>query len=693
MVASDAHEDAHADLIRFADEVPTTVPAVEAILERLGGLSTETVARQAFEDRRHEAAARILLAGLLDEVPPPAELAVALAPYVEDVGIVLRLVASAKGDRTDQILSLCETEQLGHDREAAMLFLATEVLDGQPAPPLLRTRIRLLARSRLDLPTSCLLAQAALATADEDVLAVAEHYVVLVRDPLGTKVVDSLRKFLRDPLRSVLPERPPEEVESGYTIQRNAPKVGRNDPCPCGSGKKYKRCCGGAKPSSQVQVTPKRRTSPYSSTMTMEQFGNLRSMELVRLDPEGVATEHLLDLMRNLSTYGFFDEAERALDELARRPDRHQDWDVDGHRYDLYHAALDAGQVDFAVRLFERLLPEHMGEIDRLMLDVAREERGLLGRLDALVDQGLRKETGFMLVDVAFGLLRHAPALGLLVARGVLDPRSALDAITLLEEIEKTQDRLLLAPDDSAWDLYECMEENAQEDRLERRTTRVNDELAEEVEELRARVTEEAQKAKAVEVRLREQKAALERAHATIEVRRAQVEAPAPEMEDPDPARVERLRKKVADLKALLQSSVQERRTLRRELAAKTQSLSTETLAAPEGGEREPEAIEEDAPDQHPLRLPGFGERFEASLEGLPARIAKEAVRVVGSLAAGDLAVWCGVKRMKSAPDIRTVRLSLAWRMLFTVDIDAKRLTALEVLHRRDLEKALTQHR
>ena len=27
---------------------------------------------------------------------------------------------------------------------------------------------------------------------------------------------------------------------------RNAPahKVGRNDPCPCGSGKKHKRCCG-----------------------------------------------------------------------------------------------------------------------------------------------------------------------------------------------------------------------------------------------------------------------------------------------------------------------------------------------------------------------------------------------------------------------------------------------------------------
>ncbi|MBO6114585.1 MAG: SEC-C domain-containing protein [Lachnospiraceae bacterium] len=35
-----------------------------------------------------------------------------------------------------------------------------------------------------------------------------------------------------------------------YKIQKSSktvvkpPKVGRNDPCPCGSGKKYKKCCG-----------------------------------------------------------------------------------------------------------------------------------------------------------------------------------------------------------------------------------------------------------------------------------------------------------------------------------------------------------------------------------------------------------------------------------------------------------------
>jgi preprotein translocase subunit SecA len=28
------------------------------------------------------------------------------------------------------------------------------------------------------------------------------------------------------------------------TVRRSTPKVGRNDPCPCGSGKKYKKCHG-----------------------------------------------------------------------------------------------------------------------------------------------------------------------------------------------------------------------------------------------------------------------------------------------------------------------------------------------------------------------------------------------------------------------------------------------------------------
>jgi uncharacterized protein YecA (UPF0149 family) len=36
----------------------------------------------------------------------------------------------------------------------------------------------------------------------------------------------------------------PNRTAPPATVQRKGDKVGRNDPCPCGSGKKYKKCCG-----------------------------------------------------------------------------------------------------------------------------------------------------------------------------------------------------------------------------------------------------------------------------------------------------------------------------------------------------------------------------------------------------------------------------------------------------------------
>jgi len=36
------------------------------------------------------------------------------------------------------------------------------------------------------------------------------------------------------------------EEEQPKPVRHQGPRIGRNDPCPCGSGKKYKRCCGAA---------------------------------------------------------------------------------------------------------------------------------------------------------------------------------------------------------------------------------------------------------------------------------------------------------------------------------------------------------------------------------------------------------------------------------------------------------------
>ena len=54
--------------------------------------------------------------------------------------------------------------------------------------------------------------------------------------------------MLRRVMSSALPAEPPEgfSVSPLGTLQRDVPKVRRNDPCPCGSGRKYKTCHGRA---------------------------------------------------------------------------------------------------------------------------------------------------------------------------------------------------------------------------------------------------------------------------------------------------------------------------------------------------------------------------------------------------------------------------------------------------------------
>jgi SEC-C motif-containing protein len=50
-----------------------------------------------------------------------------------------------------------------------------------------------------------------------------------------------IAEFVREDGRWYFKEgQPPPPVQ----IVREGPKIGRNDPCSCGSGKKYKKCCG-----------------------------------------------------------------------------------------------------------------------------------------------------------------------------------------------------------------------------------------------------------------------------------------------------------------------------------------------------------------------------------------------------------------------------------------------------------------
>ena len=60
------------------------------------------------------------------------------------------------------------------------------------------------------------------------------------------KMLLTVRVRLEAPVQREQVAKPTEPMPDGTArpVQRKAGKVGRNDPCPCGSGKKYKHCCG-----------------------------------------------------------------------------------------------------------------------------------------------------------------------------------------------------------------------------------------------------------------------------------------------------------------------------------------------------------------------------------------------------------------------------------------------------------------
>jgi hypothetical protein len=90
---------------------------------------------------------------------------------------------------------------------------------------------------------------------DQDLIAAATAMEVPIDDPATWPTVKSQFADLRDRWFTNAGEsgrddtaayREEEDVArrpAAETIIRHQPKVGRNDPCPCGSGKKYKKCC------------------------------------------------------------------------------------------------------------------------------------------------------------------------------------------------------------------------------------------------------------------------------------------------------------------------------------------------------------------------------------------------------------------------------------------------------------------
>ena len=67
-----------------------------------------------------------------------------------------------------------------------------------------------------------------------------------VKQVISVRIVEG-REIKRQQVAKISAEGTAENIAAEKRrpkVKTAAEKVGRNDPCPCGSGKKYKKCCG-----------------------------------------------------------------------------------------------------------------------------------------------------------------------------------------------------------------------------------------------------------------------------------------------------------------------------------------------------------------------------------------------------------------------------------------------------------------
>jgi len=129
-------------------------------------------------------------------------------------------------------------------------------------------------------------------------------------------------------------------------------KIGRNDPCPCGSGKKYKKCC---LPKDEALVAAKAAQQPSAPPLLMLEDDGLDALsnsvvDLIdesRLDEALVACEKLQreysEMIDGLERFAMVHEARgdfplaasyyrRAL-AFTERPDQRDHFDEEGREY------------------------------------------------------------------------------------------------------------------------------------------------------------------------------------------------------------------------------------------------------------------------------------------------------------------------------------------------------------------------
>jgi len=681
------------EILRLA-RAASTRGLIEQIAARPGAEHLPALSEEALSAREYRAAANLALAGAAAGHPPSGDLACRLLPAIEDMYVATRFLGSVEHGLLDALLESAGSGRNLPSQQGLVLFLAAVSADDDAPPDELLRHIRYAARDEHEPECAMLIGLAALEVGDPDVLTVARSYVRLADNPGGLEIREQILERFSSPVLDGLPDTPPPERFAGFTVRKTRPDVGRNAPCPCGSGRKYKKCCLSKedhRDESPDASVPWGDRARLHASMSDAQFEGLHPLELARIEPDELSTGRLIHAAEDLARYRSFPEAERCLETLSSRRDLPEGTTVDSVRSNMLVSALSARDREAIERILGSV--EEPGEIKAaadLGLAILAHDPDALERIEDYAVEGLREPDGDALGKLCAALLFFSPALGILVARGALDPDHPEVADGLLTAIEQSRDQLLLPPDDPACEIYAALATSRAEERMDSDAVQRSEELAAEAQELR----DTAAAARGREITARREKARLEKSleealRAAEENRVAAEEAL--RTEGPSPETIPRLREKIGRFHDRIDELMEERRQYRRQISSFQSRVNKATAL-----EHEPEVDDEadgleiaddGSPDRRHVRLPVFAREFRDAIRGVPEHVARDAVTTAGTLASGSAAGWTSVKKLKAMDDVRSARIG-RHRILFRLSGEDE-IEFLRLIHRRELDGTL----
>ncbi|MGM0681283.1 MAG: SEC-C metal-binding domain-containing protein [Thermodesulfobacteriota bacterium] len=506
-------------------------------------------------------------------------------------------------------------------------------------------------------------------------------------------------------LKDLPKERPPVVVGGNYTVRRPVPKLGRNQPCHCGSGKKYKKCCYSKDrellldASSYEGITKSQLKAEPALVDDISPVKEMRPNDLKKLKPGSLNPDQLLAAYQQAEHFGLRHLGYEMLLELKKREGK-EEFAV-RHMKDLFFFALEAQDLEVIDKL-TRHIPEdelYLTKADKLIHSLLKKP-GRFDELEGLCREAVqtegREDSEHLLLELCHGFKNNLPGLAVVFGRAAIigNPERWLDNDVLLNTIQQAKISLGIEPwgdpveDYLDWAIQIEEEQSWQKDK-DKEISQLRDQLNESKNKLKAAGCNLQKKEK--ELSSLEEK--LEKSGPPLPEKTGNNEQvtttlpPDPDAVDPDrQQQYNLLRKKIEMQKEEIRSQQETKLQLRKELRETKKRLKSadnrqqeESPAAPE----EEPGIKETLAGK--VQVPEFSEDFRRSLENLPQAIATKALRAAVGFAVREESILKQTSTVKRLPGHFRIRIGIHYRLLVRQEA-AEPLLILDLIPRRDLE-------